>query len=452
MIDQSGPLIVAMVAIGMGLSFLAADPKTPTSRFLAAALGSFGLTVVTYALEGLGAVPGQPLLWPRLHSVFEGLALASGFEWILRVGRTRPSADCESRAGEGLLRIAQVLAAVYIVMGLVFPAERAAYLDRGFDPGIFFEPMYYPLMIPFWVSIAFSSVRLHQLLRSDLDQAERIRLVAFAVATPFFAAPLIVPTQQGPFIAVTGELIFLAGAIRYHVMQGQRGQFLARFLSPQVARLVSERGLSTTMQQNRVQLSVVACDLRAFTAFAETAAPEEVLQFLRDYYEAIGEAVTEYGGTIKDFAGDGILTLVGAPIVYDDHARRAVSMAIRIRERGGEVLERWRKLGLDLGLGIGVASGFVTVGTIGGAGRLEYAAIGPAVNLAARLCDRAESGAVLVDQRTVGLVGDGPRGFPFETLDPVELKGFSRPVAIFAIGEAAEPEPAPALTPAPAVA
>jgi class 3 adenylate cyclase len=275
-----------------------------------------------------------------------------------------------------------------------------------------------------------AAVRVVQFLRLELDHSEKVRLTAFAVAAPFFAALLVVPPRWGPFLTVIGELIFLGGAVRYHVLQGQRGQFLARFLSPQVARLVHERGLSSTMQQQRVQLSVVACDLRGFTSFAETAAPEEVIQFLRDYYQAIGDAVTEFGGTIKDFAGDGVLTLVGAPLPHSDHASRAVSMALRIRENATRVIEHWRSLGLELGLGIGIASGFVTVGTIAGAGRLEYAAIGPAVNLASRLCDHAVSGQILADQRTVGLVGDGRSDFQFESLEPVEFKGFSKALPI----------------------
>jgi class 3 adenylate cyclase len=221
--------------------------------------------------------------------------------------------------------------------------------------------------------------------------------------------------------------------VHYHVLQGRRGQFLSRFLSPQVARLVRERGLLNATQHNRIQLSVVACDLRGFTAFAETAAPEEVIQVLQEYYDAVGDAVTECGGTIKDFAGDGILTLVGAPIPYADHAHRAVVMALKIRENGGHVLSRWQKLGLNIGLGVGIASGYVTVGAIGGERRLEYAAVGPPVNLAARLCALAESGQILTDQRTVGLIDDDGGAHRFEKLDPVELKGFTRAVTVFAV-------------------
>ncbi len=433
MLDPSAYFIVALVAIGMGLSFLTADPKSPTSRALALTLGLFGGAVITYTLEHLHFFPGHPFLWPRLHSIFEAGSTAAGIEWILRVGRTHRSTDLHYRLGEGLLRVAQGLIAVFGLLGLALPALRSELLDRGWNPTSFTRPEYYLLAGPFYLSIFLATIRIVQLLRCELDRSEKLRLVAFTEATPLFIAMVLVPTRWGPFLAVVGELILLAGAVRYHVLQGQRGQFLARFLAPQVARLVQERGLSSTMQQSRVQLSVVACDVRGFTAFAETAAPEDVLQFLRDYYEVIGQAVTEFGGTIKDFAGDGILTLVGAPISYPDHARRSVELALRIRERGGEVLDRWKGLGSDLGLGVGVASGFVTVGTISSAGRLEYAAIGPAVNLAARLCDRAETGQVLIDQRTIGLIGENGGAYRLETLEAIDLKGFSRPVPVFSI-------------------
>lgn len=430
--DPSANLIVALVAIGMGLSFLAADPESPTSRSLALSLGLFGATVVTYVVEDLGTFSPGPRLWPRLHAVTEAGALAAGFEWILRVGRTKETSDPHIQMGEGLLRVAQALAAVHALLGIAFPVLRAELIEPGWQPAVLSRPEFYLFVAPFHVSWALATVRVVQLGRSRLELPEKVRLLAFCAAAPFFASLLVLPSKYGPFVTVAGELIFLAGAVRYHVLQGQRGHFLARFLSPQVARLVHERGLSSAIQQKRVQLSVVACDLRGFTAFAETAAPEEVIQFLREYYQEIGSVVTEHGGTIKDFAGDGILILVGAPIAYPDHARRAVAMALGIRKRGQVVLERWRRLGLELGLGVGVASGFVTVGAIDGAGQLEYAAIGPAVNLAARLCDRAAAGEVMVDQRTVGLVGESAGAWRFDSLEEIELKGFSRPVPVYA--------------------
>jgi adenylate cyclase len=219
-------------------------------------------------------------------------------------------------------------------------------------------------------------------------------------------------------------------SIRY-IAEGRRGAFLARFLSPQLARSILERGLADTMQQNRVQLSVVACDLRGYTAFTETAAPEDVTQFLREYYEIVGRVVTESGGSIVGFAGDGVVSVVGAPIYCADHAQRAIRIALEIWNDFREMLELWQRLGMQVGLGLGVASGFVTVGTIASSGHLEYMAVGPAVNLAARLSSHAQSGQILVDHRTVGLVGENDHLCIFESIGSTELKGFARPVDLF---------------------
>jgi adenylate cyclase len=232
-----------------------------------------------------------------------------------------------------------------------------------------------------------------------------------------------------PFITL-GFTYFVVVSIRY-VAEGRRAEFFARFLSPLLARAVLERGLADTMHQDRVELSVVACDLRGFTAFAESGAPEDVTRFLRVYYEAVGRVVTELGGSIVGFAGDGIMSVVGAPIRYADHANRAIRIALEIRNRCRELLELWDKLGLKVGLGVGVTSGYVTVGAIPTPDRLEYTAVGPAVNLAARLASHAGSGQILVDHRTVGLVDKDDQLCKFESIGSAELKGFARPVELF---------------------
>ncbi len=423
-------LIVALVAVAMAFAFWSADRSSPTSRALSLCLALIGATIFVYAVEQLGWLAGIPMLWQRVGAVCEAGAAAAGYEWILRIGRTNAPRDPRTQLGEGLLRVAQGLAAVYAAVGLAFPEIHDAIDDRGFSLANYQEPGILLFAVPFYGSLLLSSVRVAQLLLRELDPTERIRLWALVGATPFLISGLVMAPPWEAFTMAIGEMIFLTAAVHYHVHQGQRGEFLARFLSPQVAQLVRERGLASTLQQSRVQLSVVACDLRGFTAFSETAAPEDVFGLLRQYYEEVGNVATEFGGTIKDLAGDGVLCLVGAPLAYEDHAPRAVTMALAMRERGGEVLGRWKRLGLDLGIGVGVASGFATVGAIAAGGRLEYGAVGPPVNLASRLCDRAENGQVLCDQRTVGLVED-PDGVTFRRLGDEELKGFARAMPIF---------------------
>ena len=427
MVDTAD-LVVGLFAIGMGVSFLGTDPKSPTSRALALFFITAGTTWSANVPAYAGLLGGNPRVWGWFFSLAEAAAFAAAYEWLLRIRRTEAAADRRNALGDGLLRLSQGLAGLYGLGGVLFPDQRE--LFRHVDVS---QPGYYLFAVPIYLSLLLSFVSVTQLLRANPDHSERVRLTAFGVATPFLISGLFVPDALRPVSTAIGEVIFLAGALHYHVLQGQRGQFLSRFLSPQVARLVRERGLLNATQQTRIQLSVVACDLRGFTAFSETAAPEDVIQLLGEYYDAVGEAVAECGGTIKDFAGDGILTLVGAPIPYADHAQRAVAMALTMRTRGGHILSRWQRLGLDLGLGVGIASGYVTVGAIGGARRLEYAAVGPPVNLAARLCAHAESGQILADQRTVGLIGDNGREYRLQKLDAVTLKGFTRPVAEFAV-------------------
>jgi class 3 adenylate cyclase len=313
-------------------------------------------------------------------------------------------------------------------LGIVLPQSRLkVWQQASFD-----RPVFYIFAAPFFLSLVLGLVGVTvPLFRSQIDPSERVRLRALGAAAPFLAAATLVPMIWKPATIAIGETVFLAGAIRYHVLQGRRGEFLARFLSPQLARLVRERGLADTMHQNRVQLSVVACDLRGFTAFAETAAPEDVMQLLCEYYQTVGQVLTDLGGSILNFAGDGIVSLVGAPLSLPDHAERAVRIALEMRNRFCEMQGRWHQLGLQLGLGIGVASGFVTVGTIASSDHLEYTAVGPTVNLAARLTSHAEPQEILVDHRTVGLVGEKNGLCEFENKGSTNLKGFARPIALF---------------------
>ena len=205
---------------------------------------------------------------------------------------------------------------------------------------------------------------------------------------------------------------------------------LSARLADLVSRGIARFGRGPEAPLRRHELSVVACDLRGFTRFSSAVAPEQVVELLRCYYRGIGDAVAASRGTIKDHAGDGALALVGASHPSPDHATRAVSMAIAISLVGDELRRTWHRAGLEIGIGIGVASGEVTVGTIEAGSRIEPVAVGAAVNLASRLCARARAGQILVDERTVELLEADEVG-RVEPLDAADLKGFSRPVPIF---------------------
>ena len=192
--------------------------------------------------------------------------------------------------------------------------------------------------------------------------------------------------------------------------------------------MVNQRGLKSATDEQTIELSVVCCDLRGFTAFSAATSSKKVIQILREYYDAVGAAVASYGGTVKDQAGDGVLILIGAPIAFDDHAYRALEMARQIRANGIAVTSRWSDGDLNLGLGVGVATGYVTVGVIGAASRLEYTAVGPAVNLASRLCSESAHGQILIDKRTTECLGVDAAAHRLTPGGALRLKGFAEPV------------------------
>ncbi len=210
----------------------------------------------------------------------------------------------------------------------------------------------------------------------------------------------------------------------------QRMNRLRRFLSPQVAELLINAGDDSVLGSHRREIVVVFCDLRGFTAFAESSEPEEVMGVLGEYHAALGELIFRYEGTLERFTGDGLMVFFNDPIPLDKPAQRAVEMALAMRDRVATLVEGWRRLGHDLGFGVGIAQGFATLGRIGYEGRFDYAAIGTVTNLAARLCGQADAGQVLISQRVFSAVEDVAVG---ESVGALELRGFSRPIRAFGV-------------------
>ena len=200
---------------------------------------------------------------------------------------------------------------------------------------------------------------------------------------------------------------------------------LRRFFSPQLAEAILSGGTDDPLQSHRRDITVVFCDLRGFTAFAETSEPEEVMGVLREYHAATGALILEYEGTLERFTGDGMMIFFNDPVPVADAAERAVRMALAMRDRVGEMSRGWAARGYELDLGIGIAQGYATLGAIGFEGRWDYGAIGTVTNLAARLCGEASGGQVLMSQR----VAAGVRGIvEVEPAQALSLKGFHRPV------------------------
>jgi class 3 adenylate cyclase/predicted component of type VI protein secretion system len=203
---------------------------------------------------------------------------------------------------------------------------------------------------------------------------------------------------------------------------------LKRFLAPQLAELIVSQGDEKILESHRRDIVVVFCDLRGYTAFTETAEPEEVLDFLREYHGALGPLVSQFEGTLDQFSGDGIMVFFNDPVPCPDPAERAVKMAMAMREAAGKLIAAWRRHGSELGFGAGIAQGYATLGQIGFSDRSGYTAIGTVCNLAARLCAEAKDGQILVSSRIAEEVEAVAR---LEDLGNLELRGLRRPVAAF---------------------
>ena len=223
--------------------------------------------------------------------------------------------------------------------------------------------------------------------------------------------------------------IAIANARLLDAVERQRTE-LARFVSPQVAELLSSGDGERLLAGHRAYISVLFCDLRGFTAFTETAAPEELFELLRAYHTLIGELIAEHDATLEHFAGDGVMAFFNDPAPVPDHEAQAIRMALALQQRFEELAALWRKRGTELGLGIGIAAGYATLGRIGFEGRFDYAAIGTVTNLAARLCGEAAGGQILISQRVLAAVDDHADAQPVGEL---ELKGFGRPVSAYEV-------------------
>jgi len=204
---------------------------------------------------------------------------------------------------------------------------------------------------------------------------------------------------------------------------------LRRFLSPQIAELVlSSGGDDQLLQSHRREITALHCDLRGFTGFAEVAEPEEVMQVLRQYHEALGKLIHQYGATLERYAGDGVMVWFNDPLPCPDPCERAVRMAVNMRSNMAGLVEQWSRQGHQLGFGIGIAHGYATLGRIGFEGRFDYAAVGTVVNLAARLCSQAADNQILIDRKVLAAVDSI---IATELAGEFMLKGLHRPTPAY---------------------
>jgi adenylate cyclase len=205
---------------------------------------------------------------------------------------------------------------------------------------------------------------------------------------------------------------------------------LSRFLSPQVAALVSSADGETLLAGHRREITAMFCDLRQFTVFSDAAEPEEVLGFLRAYHGLMGPLIVAHEGTLEHFAGDGFMTFFNDPVLQPDHALRAVRLAVAMRDAFADLAQTWRLRGYTLELGIGIATGYATLGRIGFEGRYDYGGVGRVIIHAARLSSDAAPTEILIAQGTYAAAADGIDAVP---AGERQLKGFSRPLQTYAV-------------------
>ena len=236
--------------------------------------------------------------------------------------------------------------------------------------------------------------------------------------------------QVGLVLAFADQAaVAIANARLLDAVQRQRTE-LMRFVSPQVAELISSPDGERLLSGHRAYITCFFSDLRDFTSFAETAAPEELIELLGDYHATLGELIPRYHGTLEHFAGDGVMVFFNDPLPVDDHELEAVRLALAVRERFEQLAAVWRKRGTELGLGIGIEAGYATLGRIGFEGRYDYAALGPVANLAARLSTRAAPRQILIGPRLHAAVEETVDASPVGEL---QLKGFGRPISTYEV-------------------
>jgi adenylate cyclase len=212
------------------------------------------------------------------------------------------------------------------------------------------------------------------------------------------------------------------------IAQVEKLSQMKRFFSPAVADLILSGDAKDPLRSHRAEITVVFIDLRGYTAFTETADPEEIMGVLREYHAAMGELIVAHQGTLERFAGDAIMIFFNDPVPLPNPAEEAIRMALEMQSRFAELAETWKKRGYELDIGIGIAQGYATLGAIGFEGRLDYGAIGTSCSLAARLCAQAKGGQTLVSQRVMGKIEAFVEA---EAIGELTLKGFHRPVPAF---------------------
>lgn len=356
--------------------------------------------------------------------------LAGSSMYMKGLLETASASTARTPAIRTTIRIAYVLAGLAGVLMALFPAQILNdLLFAAAEPGFFDSRVTWTLGSAFVVVGVVYAAGWLAVAREPLDVGERTRAICAMVMSLILTAAVVLPMSAALVSAGLVVLIGIYGQFRYFVEQGERDAFLSRFLSAHVAESVRVDGLASVMRPGEREVTVVACDLRGFTPYAEGVPSQAVIDLLGEYYDAVGVAVAEVSGTVEGYAGDGVLIVVGAPLPREDHAAAGLILARRLHEVVTPVREHWATGPHPLGLGVGVATGRVTAGAVGSSSRMEYTTVGTPVNLASRLCSAAAAGETLVDQDTAEQVDEAG----LESRGSMPIKGLSTDQAVFAL-------------------
>jgi class 3 adenylate cyclase len=231
--------------------------------------------------------------------------------------------------------------------------------------------------------------------------------------------------EQAAELAVWNKT--LEERVAAQLVEIERMARLKRFFAPSLAELIVSSGNERILESHRRDIAVLFCDLRGFTAFAESAEPEEVMAVLHGYHAALVPLIQAFEGTLDRFVGDGLIVYFNDPLPCPNPVERAVDLAVAMRDAVAALAQSWRRHGYQIGFGIGIAQGFATLGQIGFEGRFDYSAIGTVINTAARLCEAAKDGQILVTSRVAAAVAEVA---DVREIGPLTLKGLSRPLAV----------------------
>ena len=208
---------------------------------------------------------------------------------------------------------------------------------------------------------------------------------------------------------------------------------LAKYLSPQIYKNIFEAESEQTNDYKRKKLTVFFSDIKGFTDLSDSLDPDLLAEIINDYLSAMTDIALKYGGTIDKFIGDAILVFFGDPESdgLKKDASKCLSMAIAMQNKVAELDRNWREdRGIVEGLKVrmGISTGYCTVGNFGSVQRVDYTVLGSAVNLASRLESICQPKKILVAPETKTLL---EKEFKFDALEPVELKGFNKPIVPF---------------------